>query len=201
MPSRSRKKSKSKRSKVRRKSTKGGAVPMKLITEQAKNLQKGVQKQVQQGAQRLQQEVHKQLQQGTQRLKQVAQQVTTPNATHKQGGSKRRKSKRNSRSKKRSPKRVSRSKKRKSHGGAVKKKSPAKKTSKSPAKKASKSKASKSKIVKKVIKHSASRAADVERCKQYHGKSTECRSNDCWYDYDDDQCHPRYTKEELEKMP
>ena len=39
---------------------------------------------------------------------------------------------------------------------------------------------------------------DNEICSEWKGKSTECRTNNCWYDYDTGACTARRTLEERE---
>ena len=81
-------------------------------------------------------------------------------------------------------------------GGAVKKKaktpkkaSKKKTPSKSPKTNPSKSKSSKSKPkkkgpFKKIITIISDDKAEIERCTKYKGDSTQCRTNNCFYDYD-----------------
>lgn len=91
-------------------------------------------------------------------------------------------------------------------GGVKSKTKPKKPTPKKPTPK--KSSKSKSKLVKngskkkpqKIVTYPSDRDADVKRCAVHKGKSKECRSDNCWYDYDTEECHPRLTKEEVKAL-
>ena len=45
-----------------------------------------------------------------------------------------------------------------------------------------------------------SRTEDKKKCLQYKGNSNECRSNNCWYNYDNGDCIPRMTRSEVERL-
>ena len=41
---------------------------------------------------------------------------------------------------------------------------------------------------------------DVERCKKYKGESKKCRTDNCYYNYDWDECLPRMRKEQIAQI-
>ena len=45
-----------------------------------------------------------------------------------------------------------------------------------------------------------SRTEDKKKCLQYKGNSNECRSNNCWYNYDNGDCIPRMTRSEVSRL-